>query len=161
MACSVMTTHMHSSPPLASPHLASPRHAATLARMHMRERSNGLSPVLTDTSPATLTLPTAMRARVHAFMWSADVLHGTMMPLPWSALDMFAGGAASRLHASSLHWLRRPSIGTRPLSTNVHRLAVSRLLARSFVQSIHAADGRWCWCGCGGRLVAGVRGGST
>ena len=64
MACSVMTTHMHSSPDLTSRHLTSFRHAATLARMHMRERSNGLSPVLTDTTPATLTLPTAMRACV-------------------------------------------------------------------------------------------------
>ena len=48
---------------ITSPHLTSPRHAATLARMHMREHSNGLSPVLTDTTPATLTLPTAMRVR--------------------------------------------------------------------------------------------------
>ena len=64
MACSVMTTHMHSSPHLTSPHVTSPRHAATLARTHVREHSNGLSPVLTDTTPATLTLPTAMRACV-------------------------------------------------------------------------------------------------
>ena len=64
MACSVMTTRMNSSTHLTSPRLTSPRHAATLARMHMRERSNGLSPVLTDTTPATLTPPTAMRACV-------------------------------------------------------------------------------------------------
>ena len=57
-------SHDHAHALITSPDLTSPGHAVTLARMHMRERSNGLSPVLTDTTSATLTLPTAMRACV-------------------------------------------------------------------------------------------------
>ena len=59
-----MLSHDHAHALITSPDLTSPGHAVTLARMHMRERSNGLSPMLTETTPATLTLPTAMRACV-------------------------------------------------------------------------------------------------